>query len=94
MNKRGQLISFLFALIITFAVVIFWLAGTRVLQPVDELVTPMIEDLNTSVGTQSVEMIVNIRKYNAVWPILIIASVWILALINMVTRDPNTRVRF
>lgn len=74
-------------MILIFTVVVIYLTMTRPFQTVDDKLSPMINLTTDNNDAQAV--IHKIRLYWVVWPVIIIVSIIIWALVMMVRQDPN-----
>jgi hypothetical protein len=91
--SKGQLLNWVFALVMTFAVVVMWLVAVKVFVPVQSVSEPLINATNSSVGSRGLVTIGRVVKFNIVWPVLVIVGIWLWALLSSLRRDPNVEYR-
>lgn len=95
-NKRGQyalqqsyhpLWAVFIAMILIFTALVIYFTMTRPFQAVDDKLSPKI-NLTTS-NNDAQEIVHKIRLYWVIWPVVIIVSIIIWALLMVTRQDPN-----
>lgn len=92
MNKRGQLellMNWFMAMVLIFGFVIFFMVWVKPWQEIDNKITPQIDDSAYSGDTVPSDLLPQIRRNQAIGPILMIVGVLGIAIMSSLRRDPN-----
>jgi len=86
-SKKGQIINWLWAMMVIFAIIIGWWLLLKPWQAIDNAVSPLVTiDAGTNNGQ---DVISTIRKYWYSFPLVLIGSTLIWAFFSSLRQDPN-----
>lgn len=89
MNKKSQLVNWVFVLVLLFFVWVSWFVAVKVFVPVQDYVEPALNDTNTSFSLRALDSVKKVERFNIRWPVFVSVGLIFFGFMSSLRRDPN-----